>query len=919
MKNCSVLCSNGALLSAYLSDDNRVLFAGCYEEAMASPCKKPVVVNGKDKYYLPKDALDARTETAYVLLPFVIDGKWGYCDRWEGKIVHEPQWGWCGHFIPTVGGRALARCNAKEEARTHSDSVEIFEETFAPCDIAYDGQWGLLTVDGGMVVQPNYQYLSPIKDGVLLAKQNGLWGLIDTFGKEMIPCTYDAICFSDKGNIIACLQGQYTIWTCSGKKLIAHLPAMPKVWEDSHWLFNTFLDYNKEVYDLDVEASRLWRYLAETKCRWYEHDGKFSVLRCIPGDDLHLPEITPFGVPCDSREMAQALVDVACESAARVLHDRAERRRWLGTGESPTENELAQRTTVGRIKVGEQWGYCDLWSGAILQAPEWSFLEPFHRNEWSHTDTRCIARFNTVPFPQDGIQEDSVCCRTFHPDGERYNGRWGLLDTEGNLVVPPLYQYLSPCIGEYYMAKQDNLWGILDRNGTVVVPFLYTGIRACWEPNALFLLREGQGEETRYTLLGYDLEILAEQVTEVPQPVYMPPVYERDTTQENESFVTAIQGKPCRVYYAKCCGSFINPEQCAIWYNSVPEYEFRDAVMTEDGYIRIVERVEQDKIRYITPRTAPPIGGTQEPYAFVCNGQWGYCTGEGKILAYPFAAFCDGMPQPNDDSFCENETPCMRFCLDEWHHLALGDFYMGDPDGMKDQFADGRWGALDEDGLVVIPPIYQYLGRSGQNTDIIIAKKDGFWGALNGEGKPIVPFTWDIIWLDVAYGCLAGKKTRHGMRYAILDAEGKVLIGDLPSVPVHQDGSYDRTFQDGDSDRILHCQLREVDGIDYVWVTAGRMGRSVRVASLEPSFDRLLEFSDKQFGAWLERTETRMLALALVGASNAVVKRVEVSLSDTARAELEEYKELMQYPRKCDVQFAQKQLVAIQTGTEDTK
>ncbi len=823
MKNCSVFCSNGALIPAYLSDDNRVMFDFCHEEAIANPCTKPIVVNGKDKYYLPKDAINTRIETAYVLLPFVIDGKWGYCDRWEGEVVHEPQWGWCGHFTPTVYGQELARFNAVEDSYIYFE--EFFEETFAPCDIEYNGQWGLLTMGGSVLVQPIYQYLSPIKEGVLLAKQNNLWGMIDTVGEIVIPCAYDAICFADDRKVITCSQKRYTIWTCSGKKLIENLPAMPKLWDGSQWQFNTFHYYNKELYHFEVEVSRLWRYVAKIKCRWYEYDGKFTVLRCVPGDDLYLPEITPFGVPCDSVEMAQGLVDVACESVARVLYDRAELRRWLGAGDAPTDCELAQRTKIGRIRIGERWGYCDLWSGEIVQPPEWSFFEPFYRNEWNSKDTRCIARFNTVPFHEDGTKEDSVCYHTFHPDGERYNGRWGLLDNEGNLVVPPIYQYLSPCVGAYYIAKKDNLWGVLDRNGTVVVPFSYTGICKCWVHDALFLLKEEQGEETRYTVLDYGLKVIAKNLAEVPQleyPHLVDELSELNITQENENFVTEIQGKPCRVYYAKCCGSFINPERCAIWYNSIPKHEFWDAVMTEDGYIRVAEKVEQDKVHYVTPRIVPPIGGTQEPYAFECDGQWGYCAGNGEILAYPVAKFCDGMPRPNQDSFYVNETPLMRFCLDAWTHLELGDFYMGDREGRKNQFAGGRWGALDEDGLVVIPPIYQYLGRSGQNTDIIIAKKDGFWGALNGEGEQIVPFTWNTIWLDVAYGCIAGKNTRHGMRYVILDAEGKVLIGNLPSVPVHRDGYYDRSFQSGDTYAILHCQLREIDDTDCVWIGSKR-------------------------------------------------------------------------------------------------
>lgn len=117
---------------------------------------------------------------------------------------------------------------------------------------------------------------------------------------------------------------------------------------------------------------------------------------------------------------------------------------------------------------------------------------------------------------------------------------------------------------------------------------------------------------------------------------------------------------------------------------------------------------------------------------------------------------------------------------------------------------------------MVIPPVYQYLGRSGQNSDLILAKKNDFWGALNGDGEVIVPFVWDDIWLDVAYGCLAKKNTRHGPRYAIMGEDGTVLIGDLPSIPHHLDGYYDRIVKNGDTVCVLHCRLRYVHGEDQI-------------------------------------------------------------------------------------------------------
>ncbi|MBR2895755.1 MAG: hypothetical protein IKC03_08885, partial [Oscillospiraceae bacterium] len=149
---------------AYLSDDNRVLFDFCHREAAADLCTTPAVVTGKDKYYLPKDALDARTERAYILLPFEVDGKWGYCDRWMGEVVHEPQWGWCDHLIPSVCGQELARFDAAEDSIHHPE--KIWEEKFDPNADQYDGRWGLLDREGRESLPLNFSTSAQSKTDV---------------------------------------------------------------------------------------------------------------------------------------------------------------------------------------------------------------------------------------------------------------------------------------------------------------------------------------------------------------------------------------------------------------------------------------------------------------------------------------------------------------------------------------------------------------------------------------------------------------------------------------------------------------------------------------------------------------------------------------------------------------------------------
>ena len=86
-------------------------------------------------------------------------------------------------------------------------------------------------------------------------------------------------------------------------------------------------------------------------------------------------------------------------------------------------------------------------------------------------------------------------------------------------------------------------------------------------------------------------------------------------------------------------------------------------------------------------------------------------------------------------------------------------------------------------------------------------------------------------------------------------------------------------------------------------------GQTKQSQSLEPTFDCLLAVSDEEFCTWLAQTDERLLALALIGASSAVVERVRLSIPVEKWTQLEQQKRIMAHPRKCDVQQAQTQIL----------
>ena len=59
----------------------------------------------------------------------------------------------------------------------------------------------------------------------------------------------------------------------------------------------------------------------------------------------------------------------------------------------------------------------------------------------------------------------------------RENGRYGLKDAQGNVVMEPSYFSINEFYGDYAMVYDGNKYGLIDRTGKLVVPMQYDSIR----------------------------------------------------------------------------------------------------------------------------------------------------------------------------------------------------------------------------------------------------------------------------------------------------------------------------------------------------------------------------------------------------------------------------------------------------------
>lgn len=125
------------------------------------------------------------------------DKKWGFLNA-SGEWAIAPQYDKVKYFN---SGYALV---LKDDQWQYIDKQNQVLEIPATEDKLYDFEdgvafWrngdkvGLLGTDGKLVLEPTYTSIKDIKNGHAKVEKNGLWGMIDTSGKEVIPTEYEDI------------------------------------------------------------------------------------------------------------------------------------------------------------------------------------------------------------------------------------------------------------------------------------------------------------------------------------------------------------------------------------------------------------------------------------------------------------------------------------------------------------------------------------------------------------------------------------------------------------------------------------------------------------------------------------------------------------------------------------------------------
>ena len=158
------------------------------------------------------------------LLPVKLNGKWGYINR-LGQVVIEPQFDYACGF----GSGKLAVISSNNRKGLISEDGNILveplykklqilnEKYFA---VSGDSLWGIMKTDRSKITEEKYSNVYIFPGKMFLTRYNGLKGLVNTEGNTIVPVKFNYLVTEDSCFIKTVSKNGKGLYHISGKEII---------------------------------------------------------------------------------------------------------------------------------------------------------------------------------------------------------------------------------------------------------------------------------------------------------------------------------------------------------------------------------------------------------------------------------------------------------------------------------------------------------------------------------------------------------------------------------------------------------------------------------------------------------------------------------------------------------------------------
>ncbi|MEQ8907974.1 MAG: WG repeat-containing protein [Vicingaceae bacterium] len=452
---------------------------------------------------------------------------------------------------------------------------------------------------------------------------------------------------------------------------------------------------------------------------------------------------------------------------------------YLRTAQDSIYNKV---TKANRIEVYERFieGYPD--NPNVEKA--WKNLYKLYMVDYS---PERIVEFRIdypdFPFVADLMQDMKLALKTYLPFSR--NGKWGFMDTTGQILIAPEYDLVEPFQEGLALAVKDGKVGYLNKSGEVVIPFEYEDGESFKQGLAVVMKQNYYGliDKTNQARLPFTYEVVGTFYSDLAViandtaygyvnregKVVIPPTLEfADDFQHGFAMVELDEKKGL----INELGKLVVPAEYQ-WLENLNELGLARA--KKDSLYGLIDKNGS----VVLPFEYDRIGEFQEGLALIMKqGKYGYVNSQGEIVI------------DLDFDFKVEALVWGKF------HESYVKYHL------KEKF-----GILDTSGAKVFPAIFQDVGEYKPNTFVAV-KKRGKWGYSNENLNLVIPYQYEVSRTFENERGLVKKEGRWGMinkkenwvlenRYAQIEN-----LGDSLYLLKHEEGqklfhlSNDKPFQE---------------------------------------------------------------------------------------------------------------------------
>jgi len=330
--------------------------------------------------------------------------------------------------------------------------------------------------EDGTVIAPNiYLYVGQFTDGYckVILEENQI-GLIDSTGREVVPCIYQGVEYPSEGRVLVYKDGLFGYTDLEGNVVITPqyieagsfsegcAPVLMAV--DSFFTACTFIDtMGRQLFPLQYENLQPFAYgYAPVRMyqRWgvMDHSGKLVLHTMFENMTTFFGDTLFFAGDADG----MALYDARMKPLTKAVYT------WTGG------------INDGRIAVQREgkYGFLDRYGHEVIPCI-YDEVSHFHLER---AMVRQGDRFGIVDVDGRIVLPIEYECRSMKAEMYVYrdslalvqkDGKYGYVDLEGHLVIPfyfdDAYQFSEGLASVHHQG----FWGYIDTKGDIFLPFIF--------------------------------------------------------------------------------------------------------------------------------------------------------------------------------------------------------------------------------------------------------------------------------------------------------------------------------------------------------------------------------------------------------------------------------------------------------------